>query len=617
VKRRTPGPLQPGGSSVGQAGRVVDIDALGLDFCLTFVRGRTPDEVIPMLGGADPVSIVSADVAFRAADAVDAWVDEDGASHPTRLAYAAVTGIGGWAMIVEPNGVLGTGPAVAQVLSAAGETVSFSFNENTSSRFSWVIDGREVVGFDPAFPHRRHGADPGRLDETLIELGFVVEHGDSEEFDHWYRERTAALMERITGVRWDAGLLDRATFRCAAVGPGASARPWYGEVQEELAAFAEDPRDWHDDTHRERWIERGVTDRRIRALGHAGMRLHEQDGALAATIAYAPADLVERMTRWAWERPFQLAGIAGEPWLAPIRDAVRRGERPAPEDLRLVEDRMDPFLRTALPGRIRDDENRRRNAVRVLLLQWDPQGPAAGLCSTLSMAEGAGAGSLPELLACLRRDFPELDDVVVAPPAPPPAERAAMRRRREAGERRAVESRRRDLERTWGGRIPADERLLDPEVAAHTTGLARHDRDLIDQIAAARPEVQRRMAVWVARYCCTRSGMIANDWVRAGLLALERGEPPPPWFADFDAAFARWRDVPRESIVHHATVSVGTRQPIRIDPAVIAMHTILMARHDNPLIAAMDTVRNAVELYGGRTVVDAFRTAFGLSGPNP
>lgn len=44
--------------------------ALDADFCLTFARGLDPDEAISRLGGADPVSIVSAEVAlaaFRAA----------------------------------------------------------------------------------------------------------------------------------------------------------------------------------------------------------------------------------------------------------------------------------------------------------------------------------------------------------------------------------------------------------------------------------------------------------------------------------------------------------------------------------------------------------------------
>lgn len=106
------------------------------------------------------------------------------------------------------------------------------------------------------------------------------------------------------------------------------------------------------------------------------------------------------------------------------------------------------------------------------------------------------------------------------PPAPePPPERAATRPKREAQE---AEGHRRDLERTWGGRIPTDERLLEPDVQMRTLGLVSYDRDLIDRIAEAGPHMQRTMAAWFARYCCTHSGMIANDWVKVRVTALER-----------------------------------------------------------------------------------------------
>ncbi|BEL04572.1 hypothetical protein Q0Z83_027630 [Actinoplanes sichuanensis] len=586
---------------------MADIDALPLDFCLTFVRGRGPDEVISLLGGADPVSIGSGQVAFEAADAVAEWVDDDGVTHPTELAYIVATRIDDWTMIIEPNGFLCTDTAVRETLSAGGEMVSFYYNEHTTPRFSWSVDGQEVVGFDPAYPADRSGADPGRL----TALGFEPQPDDSG-FVPGFKERTAALMARLTGVDWDSAFLEQATFRCAGVGPGASGQPWYGEVQEELTAFAEDPRDWTDEIEREQWLEAGVTDRRIRALGPVGIRVYEEDADLAARIAHAPAKLIRRMTEWAWERPFRLAGIADEPWFAPIRNLVLRGRRPAPAAVRLVEERMDPFLRTALPVWMRDDEDRRRNAVAVLLAQWDTDGPLSDLCWTFARVEGAGAGEFPDLLADLKRGFPELGDVVVPQPSPAPPERAAVRRKREAREREEAEWKRENLELRWGGRVPIDERLLDPEVEMHATGLVPYDRDLIDQITASPAEAQRRMAVWAARYCCTRSDMIENDWVEAGVLALERGEPPPDWFTDFDAAFARWQNVPGESITHTATVTWGPGEPVRIDPAIIAMHTIVTARHDDPLIAVMDTLHNTVVNYEPETVITAFRAAFDL-----
>jgi hypothetical protein len=591
----------------------IETHALSLNFCLTFVRDLTPDEVITRLGGARPVSIVSVESALGASEAVREWVDENGAAHSSDLDYVAVTPLGHWAMIIEPNGFLCTEDAVVRTLSAAGEMVSFYFNENTTPRFSWAVGGREVVGFDPGYPLDRSGDDRTRLDPELTELGFALDAAD-EDYDEQFRQRTLALMERITGVRWDAALLRDAAFRCAAVGDGAAVRPWYPEVAEELAAYAEDPDEWLDDDFAQ-WGERGVTDPRIKALGAAGTRLFDHYPELATAIAYAPAELIDRMTRWAWERPLRLAGVLDEPWFAPIRDLVRRGEQVPPDRVRLVEERMDAYLRTTLPPWIRDDIGQRRNAARALVVRWDSDGPASDLCWMLARAQGAGAGTESEILAGLRRDFPELADVTIPPPPEPPAERAAARRRREARERQEEQWRKADLRRTWGGRIPTDERLLEPEVQSHTLGLVPHDRDLIDRIAEAGPQTQRAMAVWAAEYCRTHSSLTTQDWAEAAVTALEHGNPPPPWFTDFDTAYAHWRGVPKESVVHSATVSIGDRrdEPLRIDPAIIAIHSIVTARHDDPLIAAMDTIRNAVMLGDPPGVLSAFRAAFDLT----
>ena len=577
---------------------MVGTDALGSDFCLTFVRGVDPGEVISRLGGRRPVPIVSVKAAVGASEAVRERVDADGRSRPSRLGYVAVTPVEDWTLVIEPSGFLCTGDEAVRVLSGGGELVSFYYNENAASRFSWVIDGREVAGFDPASPRARHGSDPGRLE---TQFGFVMDDDDR------FPERTFALLERITGVRWDAG----ATFQCAAVaGVGARHEPWHDEIRDELAAYAEDPGEWTDGDF-DRWAQRGVTDRRVRALGAAGMTLYQNDRDLALAIAFAPAELIERMTVWIWERPFRLAGILDEPWFAPIRDRVRRGADVAPADVRRVEERMDAFLRTAAPWTIRDREDQRRNAVRSILVPWGLKPPVDELCWMFARAEAAGAG--PGRHAELRRAFPELGDVVIPPPPEPRAERAAARRKREAGEKRAEEGRLANLSRRWGGRIPTDPRLLEPTMESNTVGLVPYDRDLIDRIAEAFPPVQRRMAVWVARYCCTRSGLIATDWAEAGVIALERGDPPPPWFADFRAAFARWRDVPRESVTSSSSVSFGDREPPRIDPAVLTLHVIIAARHPDPLFAAMDTVRNAVLLDDGGPVLTEFRAAFSLT----
>ncbi|WP_433291884.1 DUF6461 domain-containing protein [Actinoplanes sp. CA-030573] len=591
----------------------VETHALGLDFCLTFVRGLGPDEVISRLGGADPVSMASAEALGAAMDAVDTRVDEQGATRPSGLDYVAATPAGDWTMVIEPNGFLCAGDDAVRTLSAAGAMVSFYFNENTTPRFVWAVGGREVVAFDPGCPAERYGADPGRLDPVLAELGFGLDP-DRTDYDQQFRERTFALMERITGVRWDAAFLAAATFRCAGVGGIGShvtAQPWYAEVRAELAAYAEDPDDWAGDDL-DGWGRRGVTDRKVKALGAAGTSLYDQDRDLALAIAHAPAELIARMTVWAKDRPFRRAGIVEEPWFAPIRDRMQRDEWAPEPDVRLVRDRLQAHLGTVLPP-YHNDEAAQLNAVRSALWPHEQKHATDRLCWHFVSALGMGGGTAAELHADLWRDFPELRDVAVPPPAPPapPAERPAQRRKREARERQEEEWRRADLTRTWGGRVPADPRLLDEEVAQHARGLVDHDRDLIDRIAEAGPAAQREMAVWAARYWCARAGLITQDWVEAELTALDRGDPPTPPFTDFHTAFARWRDVPPESVTSSATISFGPAEPPRIEPAVIALHEVIAARHEDPLVAAMDTIHNAVVLDPGATIA-AFRAAFDL-----
>lgn len=72
----------------------IETEVFGSIFCLTFVRGLTPDEVITRLGGADPVTIKSADNATGASEAVQEWVDENGGAHRSGLDYVAVTPAG-------------------------------------------------------------------------------------------------------------------------------------------------------------------------------------------------------------------------------------------------------------------------------------------------------------------------------------------------------------------------------------------------------------------------------------------------------------------------------------------------------------------------------------------
>ncbi len=205
-------------------------------------------------------------------------------------------------------------------------------------------------------------------------------------------------------------------------------------------------------------------------------------------------------------------------------------------------------------------------------------------------------------------------------PAPPSAEeRAAVRAEKERRRRQEAERfRREDEARYWGGRAPDSDRLR--EIAPRAVGLARIDRNLVDEIAAVEPQEQRAMAAWAARETCRRAGLADEDWVVQALEALDLGDPAPACVATFDDAFARWQKISTEQITHSATVTLGNRaEKPRIAPEVSAIHAIIFARETNPLEAALDTVRTAAEVIPGEraTVIAAFRARFELPRPAP
>ncbi|MEV0135896.1 hypothetical protein AB0H83_46575 [Dactylosporangium sp. NPDC050688] len=205
--------------------------------------------------------------------------------------------------------------------------------------------------------------------------------------------------------------------------------------------------------------------------------------------------------------------------------------------------------------------------------------------------------------------------------SPPPKSRKAReeeaRRRRAEAAERDERSRLEHEARYWCGRTPSSPGLL--AIAPDAVAVARFDRDLLDEIDAATPDVQRAMARWAARHICGLTGLTGQDWVGEGLAALDAGTPPPAAFRDFNAAFARLFEVREEDVVHRATVTVsnwsdGERPRPRIDPRTSALGAVIAARETDPLLAAISTVRLAAQALPdeAQATIAAFRGAFDL-----
>ncbi|MBB3094323.1 hypothetical protein FHR83_001975 [Actinoplanes campanulatus] len=201
----------------------------GLNFCVTLVRGLTPDQVIAAFDGSEAVDITGAHRLERAADQVGYPdpIGEDGAFYAdldSGLDFIAACDVGGWTLITEPNGFRCSTEESARLLSASGELVSFYFNENTDPVLRWARDGETLLTFDPSGGAGwREGSDPDRLVPVLEALGFDLSTEEYDpadprwQYDEAWQARTLALMQHMTGVRLDADLLENATFRCAAV----------------------------------------------------------------------------------------------------------------------------------------------------------------------------------------------------------------------------------------------------------------------------------------------------------------------------------------------------------------------------------------------------------------
>jgi hypothetical protein len=214
-----------------------DDHPLGLNFCVTLVRALTPDKVIAALGGTEAVDITGAHRLGGAAEQVDYpdSIDEDGgfrADLDTGLDFIAASDLGGWTLVVEPNGFRCSTEETAQLLSSNGELVSFYFNENTDPVLRWARSGATQLTFDPSGAAGwREGSDPDRLVPALESLGFDLSTEEIDpadprwHYDEKWQARTLALMEHLTGVRISPDLLENATFRCAAV-PNAHSLSW-------------------------------------------------------------------------------------------------------------------------------------------------------------------------------------------------------------------------------------------------------------------------------------------------------------------------------------------------------------------------------------------------------
>ncbi|WP_246267624.1 DUF6461 domain-containing protein [Nonomuraea typhae] len=171
---------------------------LGEIYCVSFVRGVAPEEVLRRFGvDEDTFTELSIDeLASRS------WEEyaEDSAG------WIGAASLGDWTVLVEPGGwKTAVDEEVYTKVSHAAELVSVCRHDYANDSFLYAVDGRGITWFDPEIPDSRVGAEPDRLLDRMRRLGLDP---DAEEIDDAL-ERAFKLADELTGLTYTPELLDR------------------------------------------------------------------------------------------------------------------------------------------------------------------------------------------------------------------------------------------------------------------------------------------------------------------------------------------------------------------------------------------------------------------------
>jgi hypothetical protein len=172
-------------------------------FCVTLVRGLSPEELLGELGAEGYVRTTGVDGLYEPSFAV---------SEPNRTFVGAVS-LGEWTLLAEHNGLLGITHEAMLPLSRGRTVVSHFRNVNAVDHFCWYEDGELRLHFEPLFVYHRDGTHPDELLVEMRESGFDLSKDDDRDYTH-HTEAAFALAHRITGVRLTPELFASGEFLC-------------------------------------------------------------------------------------------------------------------------------------------------------------------------------------------------------------------------------------------------------------------------------------------------------------------------------------------------------------------------------------------------------------------
>lgn len=173
--------------------------------CFTLVHNLAPAELLHRLGGRDEPGLTGEAAIVNAAfDLPD----------NTRQLIAMTT-IGVWTLMIEPNGYIGITEEFALPASAGTRWISHFVNINGVDQFLWAEDTVKRVTFEPILPNSRWGTTPDDLVDVMHRIGFHF--GPEIRETDLSVPAAFALAEHLTGIPITPELLEETTFTCGSV----------------------------------------------------------------------------------------------------------------------------------------------------------------------------------------------------------------------------------------------------------------------------------------------------------------------------------------------------------------------------------------------------------------
>ncbi|WP_431933671.1 DUF6461 domain-containing protein [Nonomuraea jabiensis] len=166
-------------------------------YSFIFVRGLTPEQLVARMGG-------------RPEDFSRMALDESidvGARYGYETEFVAVTTVGDWAFVAQPNSWLGADDEFVVPLSEGTRLVSlYRLDIKGLEEFRWVEDGETRFAF---------WAQEGYSEEVPDELVETMKQIDHDYGKHkWdlYRGPGLVLIERLTGIKLTPQILEESAF---------------------------------------------------------------------------------------------------------------------------------------------------------------------------------------------------------------------------------------------------------------------------------------------------------------------------------------------------------------------------------------------------------------------